>query len=115
LKGSRECLGCGARTIRISRFSTRRRGTFTCPNCGEKFEKIIPPVPYYLANLALGILASLAVPGVFLLWFSGNWLSIPAVLALLVFGNLGVQIWFSRIAVVQRPDETEPVYKRRFW
>jgi hypothetical protein len=108
------CPSCGAPSIRLSRFSTRRREYFACPECGARTEKVIPPWPYHLANLALGIAGSLAVPAGFVLWLSGKAIWILWMLAALVVVTIGIHAWFGRIAQVLRADPDSSIYRRRF-
>jgi hypothetical protein len=74
----------------------------------------VPRWPYHLANFVLGILGSLAVPVGIIMWVAGQGMLFLWMCAALVVAAIGVQIWFSRISVLQRVGESEPIYKRRF-
>jgi hypothetical protein len=108
------CPACGSNTIRLSRFSTRRRRNFQCPDCGARAESVIPAWPFHLANTVLGVMGSLSVPGLFAFWFMGKWLWMLWVLAALVVSTGAVHVWYGRIAVLRRVDANEPTYRRRF-
>jgi hypothetical protein len=109
------CIACGADSIRLSSLFASRRRNIGCANCGTRFEAVIPPWPYHIANYVLWSLGSVALPVGIIMWSGGNGMLFLELAAALVLVAVGVQLWLARLAVLQRvSDSGQPIYQRRF-
>jgi hypothetical protein len=104
---NRRCPQCGATTVTLPRFASRRVSPVTCTGCGAKLRRVLPGIPYYLLSFAAAILLEGSfLPAIFL-GLQRQWLWIVAIIVALVAFNLATSAFLnSRTRVeYENPDD----------
>ena len=100
----RDCPACGASTVELPWFTSRRRMPVTCTNCGVKLERVLPGVPYYSLAFVTGLVMEVSLVPMLLLALVQKWLWVAAVLVALVLLNLGVSAFLNARTRVEFAD-----------
>ena len=91
----RDCPVCGAPSVQLPLFTSRRRSAVTCTDCGTKLERVLPGVAYYSLAFFTGIIMEASVFAMLLMAFFQKWLLIGGVIVGLVLLNLGVSAFLN--------------------
>ena len=100
LSRRRDCPACGAPSVMLPVFTTRRRSPVTCTDCGTKLERVLPGLAYYSLSFITGMLAEAGALAVLLLGWMKEWVWIAVVVSSLVLINLAVSAllnWKTRV------------------
>jgi hypothetical protein len=103
----RACPRCGAPSITLPWFVSRRRTPWTCTDCGAKLMRVLPGLPYYTLNFAIAILTEVSILPLLFLAFSKKWGWVIAVITSLVIINLGVSAFLNRMTRVEFADPAD--------
>jgi hypothetical protein len=117
----RHCPVCPAGEFLLPMWEWKRRRERRCPSCTAQIEFVVPALPYYVFNIGVQILGTIAVPAMFVALFVVPFqraaILIAGIFALLLWLTLVSNYLFGRWAVVRPADEVpagERIYRRRF-
>lgn len=98
------CPQCGAASVTLPRFTTRRRSQTTCTSCGARLERVLPAAWYYSLRFFTGLLAEVAALAVLGLSLFGAWPWAALVMATLLLVNLGISVFLNARTRVEYAD-----------
>lgn len=101
----RDCPACGAPSIVLPVFSSRRRRPVACTNCGQRLEIVYPKPWYYTLSLAAGLLVELSIIPLLFLFILQQWAWIATVVAAFAVGNYLSTAFLNARAAIQVDDD----------
>ncbi|MET0232908.1 MAG: hypothetical protein ABW186_18405 [Rhodanobacteraceae bacterium] len=101
------CPKCGAPTIQLPLFVSRRRDPVTCTNCAVKLERVLPAPSYYTLKFIAAILLEAAILPALLLVFGMAWVWLAIVIGALVAINLAVSSFLNARTRVEYVDPAD--------
>ena len=104
---NRTCPGCGAPTIQLPVFVSRRRHSVTCTNCGARLERVLPGLPYYSLKFGTALVTEITILPLVIFGFMGKWVWIAALLLGLTLVNLGISTFLNARTRVEFADPAD--------
>ena len=108
---------CGAGTVTLPRFASRRYTSITCTGCGAKLRRVLPGVTYYTLSFVAALLLEAAFLPVLVLALLRQWAWIAVIVAVLIAFSLATSAFLNartRVEYENPNDARRDIPGRRY-
>src|SRR4051812_25853014 len=102
-----DCPKCGAPSVNLPWFTTRRRDPVTCSTCGTRLERVLPAIPYYTLAFVTGLMVEIALLPLGLLLLVHRWRWIALIIVVILGINLLLSTFLNARTRVEFADPAD--------